>query len=208
MRRTYINLRLLPSLIAGLVLAAVLSGCQTIAITGFTGAVAASADKQRSVGDAVNDNTIYAEINHYFLQTDVHGLLMDIHITVRKGRVLLTGRTAKRETAVKAEQQAWRADGVREVINEIEISPDGTLLDRANDELIEKELEFRLGTAAGTNVFNYSIEMSNGVAYLLGMVSTEEENRKILEVARTTKGVKRVVSHLRLPTQYPELPHK
>jgi len=208
MGSTQVNRQLVTCIAGAIALMLGASGCQTVALTGFTGAVSASADKQRSIGDAVNDNTIYTEINHYFLQTDVHDLLMDIHVTVRKGRVLLTGKTTKRETAVKAEQQAWRADGVQEVINEIEITPDGTILDHAGDELIEKELEFRLGTAAGTNIFNYSIEVCNGVAYLLGMVSTEEENGKILEVARTTKGIKRVVSHLRLPTQYPELPHK
>lgn len=182
------------------------AGCETLAITGFTQTVSASADKQRSFGDTINDDTIYTEINHYFLQTDVHDLLMNIHITVRKGRVLLTGRTEKRETAVKAQEQAWKAGGVLEVIDEIEIVPSGTIFDRASDEWTKKAIEVRLTAAKGTNIFNYSIEVCNGVAYLVGLVMTEEENNKVLEVTRTTQGVKKVVSHLRLPTQYPEVP--
>jgi hypothetical protein len=47
-------------------------------------------------------------------------------------------------------------------------------------------------------VINYSIDVQNGVAYLIGRVKDKAELDRALNIARTTKGIKRVVSHLQI----------
>ncbi|MCI5048877.1 MAG: BON domain-containing protein [Rickettsiales bacterium] len=204
-----LKMHLKPSarrLIACISAMALLSGCQTIVLHGAKETAMSIADDQRSLGDSINDSTVYAEINHYFLQTDVHDLLMNVNVMVRKGRVLLMGKVNKKRTSERAVEAAWKADGVNEVINEIEvISPDGPF-SRASDEWIEKQLELRLAVTNDVNVFNYSIEVVNRTVYLLGLVLSQEEHNRVLNVARHTSGVKKVVSHLRLPSQYREVP--
>lgn len=175
-----------------------LSACQTLAIKAASDTASVAAE-QRTFGEAVDDSAIYTEINHYFLQTDINDLLPNVNVTVRQGRVLLTGKVDKHETAVKAVREAWKADAVREVINEIEVIPEGGIFSRANDELIEKQLEARMLVTKGINILNYSIEVVNRKVYLLGLAMSEEELRNAVNVARTTKGVTKVISHLRLP---------
>lgn len=175
-----------------------LSGCQSVLFTTVTETASVAAE-ERTFGEAVDDTAIYTEINHYFLQTDINDLLPNVNVTVRQGRVLLTGKVDKYETTVLAVREAWRADAVREVINEIEVVPEGGFFSRANDELIEKQLEARLLVAKGVNILNYSIEVVNKKVYLLGLVMSEQELKNVVNVARTTKGVTKVISHLRLP---------
>ena len=52
-------------------LIAILTGCQAVLLHGVKEAGMSMADKQRSFGESINDSTIYAEINHEFLETDV-----------------------------------------------------------------------------------------------------------------------------------------
>ncbi len=178
-----------------------LVGCKSSIISGAAeiGMVAA---EERTLGEAIDDVGIYTEINHYFLQKDVNDLLSHVNVTVRQGRVLLTGQVKKQETAENAVALAWKVRQVREVINEIEVNPDADFFDKAEDEWTEKQVETRLTFTNGTNVLNYSIEVVNGVAYLLGLAETDKERKIAIQVARTTQGVRKVVNHLRTPEEF------
>lgn len=174
-----------------------LTGCQSLALAGATGAARVAAE-ERTLGEAMDDIGIYTEINHYYGQTDVNDLLPHVSVTVRQGRVLLTGKVNEAQTKTAAQELAWKADGVREVINEIEVVPDSGPAGRARDEWVEKQLEGRLTITKGINILNFAVEVTNGTAYFIGLVKDEDELDRILRVASTTKGVKKVISHLRL----------
>ncbi len=179
-----------------------LTSCHTLAIGAAT-TTTAVAMEERTFGEAVDDGAIYIEINHYFVQADIVDLVPNVNIIIRQGRVMLTGQVDKPETATIAVREAWKAKGVKEVINEIITTPYAGVIDRANDEIIEKNLEARLTITKGVNILNYSVDVVNKTAFLLGYVATEQELNNVLSVARTTKGVRRVISHLRLPHQVP-----
>lgn len=173
-----------------------LTACQTVVMTGATETAMVAAEK-RTLGEAVDDVGIFTEISHYYLQTDVNDLLPHVNITVRQGRVLLTGKVNKHETAQLAERKAWEAGGVREVINEIEVNPQSGPWNRTRDEWLEKQVEGRLTVTKHINIFNLSVEVSNGTVYLLGLVQDDAEMQRVLTTTSTVRGVKRVVSHLR-----------
>jgi osmotically-inducible protein OsmY len=175
-----------------------LSGCAEAIFGGVT-TVGAAAVEDRSLGDNLDDRSISAEINHFFVQTDVNNLLKDVSIRVHEGRVLLTGRTANPDVALEAVRLSWQAAGVREVINEIKVGPVGTdLFDYAKDNIIETQIETRLIATKNINGLNYTVEVVDGVAYLLGIARDEEERHNAAYIASITKGVKRVVSYVRL----------
>lgn len=176
------------------------TGCQTVVMTGVTETAMIAADK-RSMGEAVDDVTIYTEINHYYLQTDVNDLLPNVNVAVRQGRVLLTGKVNQYETAQNAERLAWNAGGVREVINEIVVDPKGSPWSRARDEWVEKQVEARLTVTKGVNIFNFSVEAAGGTVYLLGLVEDDAQLHRVLSTTSTVQGVRRVVSHLRTYAQ-------
>lgn len=172
-----------------------LSGCVGLVLSGAAATGTVIAD-ERSTGQQVDDIGIYTQVNRRFLESDVNDLLANVTINVRHGRVLLTGNADNQATAERAIAEAWRVNDVREVINEIEVRPDTSVGNNINDALIKKNLEGRLFITEDVMVINYSIDVVNGVAYFLGRVENQKELDKVMLIARTTKGIKKVVNHL------------
>jgi len=174
-----------------------LNGCAGVLLT--TGAQTGIAvAENRSIGRKVDDTVIYTDLTNQFIQADQAALLGNVTFNVRYGRVMLTGNVKTQEDAMKAAALSWKAKGVTEVINELIVNPDVSLLDRADDVLVKRNLEARLLITKGVWVINYSMDVQNGTAYLIGRVKDQAELDRALNIARTTKGVKRVVSHLQI----------
>jgi osmotically-inducible protein OsmY len=174
-----------------------LNGCAGLLVSGATQTGVAVAEN-RSIGRKVDDTVIYTDLTNQFLQADQAALLGHVTFNVRYGRVMLTGNIPSEEEAARAAALSWKAKGVTEVINELVVNPDKTLIDTAGDAIIKRNLEARLLITKGVWVINYSIDVINGTAYLIGRVKDQPELDRALNVARSTKGVKRVVSHLQI----------
>lgn len=176
-----------------------LSGCFFAATTATVESGKAIAD-HRTLGEQMDDATVYAAINRYFLETDSNDLSVNVTVNVRRGRVMLTGNADNADTPRLATEQAWRAKGVQEVINEIKVTPGGKFWNNTNDALIKKNLESRLLMTKDVWMVNYSIDVVSNVAYLLGVCEDQAELDRVIAVTRTTRGVKQVVSYLKLAT--------
>jgi osmotically-inducible protein OsmY len=182
---------------AALLLAAAgLQGCVAAAVgAGATAGVAAT--EERGIKGAVNDTAIRAEINHYWLQKD-ESLFANCNLQVQEGRVLVSGAVKDADTRAEAIQLAWKAKGVREVINEIEVTNEGGIGHYARDTAIVTELRSKLLFAKDIQSVNYSIESVNGTVYMLGVAQNQVELDKALNIARNVNYVRRVVSHVLL----------
>ncbi len=174
-----------------------LNGCAGMLVSAGAQAGVAAAEN-RSLGRKVDDTVIYTDLTNQFIQADQAKLLSKVTFNVRYARVMLTGSVANDEDAQRAVALSWKAKGVMEVINELNVSPDSSFLNVAEDSLIKRNLEARLLITKGVWVINYSIDVTNGTAYLIGRVKDQAELDRALNIARTTKGVKRVVSHLQI----------
>lgn len=179
------------------------AACQSVIMSSAQEGVMAVAE-DRSVGQVIDDATIYTNINHFFLQSDVRDLLPHVHVAVRQGRVLLTGAVDHPETPAHAVALAWQAKGVKEVINEMEVLPDSGLVAGATDRILDKQVEARLTVTKVVNILNYSVDVVNSRVYLLGLVANQDELNRVLQVTRTTKGIREVVSHLRMANYTPQ----
>lgn len=182
------------TLLALFLLPLTLSGCIT---AGTQGGIALA--ESRSIGTTIDDNAIYLDINRLYALENDSFLFAGTTINVRQGRVMLTGNIHDEARARRAVELAWQAKSVKEVINELVVNPSVPLSSEANDALIKKNLESRLLITKNVWVINYSLDVVNGTAYMLGTVKDQGEMDRALNVARTTKGVKRVVNYLRLP---------
>lgn len=174
-----------------------LTGCVTAAVSAGTEAGISLAE-ERSLGRKVDDLTLYSDVNRLFIREKTNQLFADVTVDVRHARVLLTGNVASEAHAQRAVELAWQARGVEEVLNELTVNPSATLMDSANDNLVKKNLEGRLLVTKQVWVINYSINVVNGTAYLLGRVHDQAELDRVLNVTRTTRGVKRVVNYLQI----------
>ncbi len=182
-----------------------LSGCVTAAVTAATETGVTIAE-ERSAGTKVDDISIYTKLNHLFFKNDTNDMFPNVTINVRHARVMLTGNVDSQETAERAVMLAWRVEGVQEVINEITVKPGADFFSNANDAIIKKNLESRLFITKNVWVINYSIDIVSGVAYLLGIVHDQAELDRVLNVVRTTQGVRKVISHLQIRSTPPAEP--
>lgn len=176
------------------------SGCVPLALSGATeGAVVVA--QERSVGEAVDDAGIYLAIKkNYAVQPKENTLFADIMVKVIEGRVFLTGSVEKPETQVDAVNLAWQVNGVREVVNEIQVTDQSGFGDYAKDVWISTQIRTRLLITKDIRSVNYSIITVNQVVYLMGIAQDQAELERATWVASTTQYVKRVISHVRLKT--------
>jgi len=178
------------------VLGTATAGCVPAVIGGGAMAVNA-ATQERGLGGAVGDAETQAAVNHLFLQHDER-LVSRIDITVDEGRVLLVGRAVDEHMRADAVRLAWQAPRVEEVIDEIEVSAEAPIRDRASDGWITTRLRTALITDGGIRQNNYEITTVNGSVYLIGRAADRAELDRVLELARGIPDVRRVVSYVRV----------
>lgn len=136
--------------------------------------------------------------------TNLRGLLFadrahdyaDVSVTIYEGRVLLTGAMRTEEGKQKVVDNARRADGVREVIDEIKVGDKISFGRSASDARIGTALRSRLLGDGRVYHNDYRFDVSEGVVYMIGAARTQESLDRALELARSTRGVKSVVSHV------------
>jgi osmotically-inducible protein OsmY len=181
-------------LAAGLVALALLPGCAGLVVgAAATGGVAAL--QERGFAGTANDNAIALAINHHWFQRS-EKMFAALQTQIYEGRVLISGAVTDPDMRAEAIQLAWKADGVREILNEIEVTSEGGLRAYAKDTWTANELRTRLLFARGVNSINYSVEVVNGTVYLLGVAADQAEHDRVLGIARNMANVRRVVSHV------------
>jgi osmotically-inducible protein OsmY len=186
----------LPILVAGLALPVVLSGCVGVAVTG--GATAATAAAQeRGFKGTVDDTIVRARINDLWLQHSAE-IFQNVGLQVTEGRVLLTGKLKDPQLRLDAVKLAWQAQGVNEVINEIQVTEEGSIGSYARDTAISTELKSRLLFDKQVSSINYSIETVGQIIYVMGIAQDQAELDRVINHARNIAYVRRVVSYVRL----------
>ncbi|HEX4891060.1 MAG TPA: BON domain-containing protein [Alphaproteobacteria bacterium] len=185
----------LPVLGAMLILLAN-SGCVPLAV-GAGAATGAAIAQERSVGSNVDDTTTRLNIEGLLLK-EGGNLAEKVGVEVVEGRVLLTGAVRTPDERVKATMVSWRSAGVKEVINEIQVTDKSGLGNLAKDSWITTKLRARILADTKINDINYSIETVNGVIYLIGIAASQQELDKVNNYARNISGVVKVVSYVRV----------
>ena len=113
--------------------------------------------EERSVGTVVDDFTINVAVNESLFNFN-ESLFQDVSVDVTEGRVLLTGKVPEPDDRVDAVRLAWQADGVKEVINEIQVTDTGGIESYLTDVRISNELRADLLFDGGVSSINYNVE--------------------------------------------------
>lgn len=172
------------------------AGCAPLVVGGA--AVGATVVAQeRSVGSAAEDTAIHTEIARRLLASD-REIYQKVDISVDEGRVLLTGLVPVPQDRVEAARIAWQADGVKEVINEIEVRDKSTVSNAARDAAITGQLRSRILFDGSVRSINYTIDTVNGRVYLLGVAQSQEELDRVIDHAREIPYVRGVIPYVRI----------
>ncbi len=174
-------------------------GCtKQVAAVGGVAVVGVVIAQERSVGDAATDAVIHATLYELLIRNDLE-LFRDVQIEVVEGRVLLAGSVRRQKDRVEAVRLAWRAAGVKTVINELVVSRRG-MRSYARDTWISTQLLAKLLVDKDIRALNYNVETVNGVVYLIGIAHDRKELERATNHARDVPYVRKVVSHVRLMT--------
>ena len=156
--------------------------------------VTTSSAKEKGIKEAISDGMIDAGINKEFLNHDIN-MFINIQIEVVEGRVLLTGSVKKPKHRLDAIKIAWKVLGVREVINEIDITEKGGIKQYLIDVKIKTQIRYKVLADKEVSSINYNFEVVNGNVYIIGIAENKKELKKLVKHINTIGGVLKVVNH-------------
>ena len=171
-----------------------LSGCVNAAIGIGTAAVAASTT-EKGLSTSVSDSVIQTKLSDSFIQTS-QSIFLNVETSVNDGSVLLTGKLKTQEEKILATRLSWEIRGVREVINEIQLSDASSFKSSAKDLAASAQLRAALIRDADISSLNFSIDVVNGIVYLSGVAENEEERERVVAHAQELRFAKQVVSYI------------
>jgi osmotically-inducible protein OsmY len=171
-------------------LAIPLSGCVAAVATG-AGAGVLAAEDRRTVGTMTEDEGI--EIKTQDRVTARHADRVHLNVTSFNRMVLLTGEVPNDTVRRDVGRIASSVESVRGVTNELTVGAPSALSARANDSYVTSKIKARFVDSQRFNAVHVKVVTENQVAYLLGLVKRREA-KDAIEIARTTEGVKKVVT--------------
>lgn len=190
------SIRLISRIFVCIGLVTMLSNCAG-AIIGAGATVGVAAYQERGVEAVARDTKLATQIRVAYLDAD-STLATNIGIEVYERRALLTGLIENDTLRAHAVQIAWSIDGIKDVLNEIQIRNEEGLVEFAYDSWISAQLQTKITFDADILAINYSVETVNAVVYLIGIAQDQVELDRVLAHARSIDRVRRVISHVRL----------
>ena len=188
------------STLALLLLLFIISGCQTAYITGISKVLLIDKE-ERSFNNYVEDTIVLAQLkNEYFSNNE--NIFFQVNVEVIEGRVMLTGNVEQIDERIEATKLAWGINGVNEVINEIQINNNEGILDYADDLIMKTKINAKLLLEKNILNLNYSVEVVNGIVYLIGIAQDQKELDAVTEISKNTYGVTNVINYVRLKDTY------
>ena len=172
------------------------AACSPIGLAVGAGAsVVRATQTERGLRGSAEDLQTRAEVLHYLFQKNVD-LFGAVSVSVTQGRVLLTGKVRGPKDRIEATKLAWKATGVAEVINELQLIDRSSIADHAKDIVINKSVQARLLVDENVKFINYTVDTVNGTVYLFGIAQNYEELERVIAVVRQTNYVENIVNYV------------
>lgn len=181
-----------------------LSGCDPVSLAVGAGASLGVASAQEGgVRGAITDDAVQLKIDDLWAKNDFT-MFRKLNVTVKEGRVLLTGSVPNPDMRVEAVRLAWQADGVKQVLNEISVDSGGGVTGAVVDGWITSNIKAKLMMDKYVQSINYNVDTVNGNVYLMGVAQNQKELARVMEYARNATHVHNVVSYVRLKYEDPD----
>ncbi len=171
---------------------ALLSGCIAAVVGGTAAGVG---HDRRSWTTVITDRNIQASAYDNFNKDKELALKNNVSIVVYNGIMLLAGEVRTAELKQRAERRVSGYDGVRRLVNEIEVrEPEGFLSQRRDNTITAhvKTAMLDIVDLPGFDPTRINITTVHRTVYLMGLL-TREEAERVVEIARNVSGVEKVV---------------
>jgi len=118
--------------------------------------------------------------------------VMHVNLTSFNYHVLISGEVPDEPTKTEIGKIVSGIEKVRDVQNELAVSPTSSLASRSNDGLITSNVKLRFMNNQHFNADHIKVVTENGTVYLMGLVKHAEADAAT-EITSTTQGVRRVI---------------
>ena len=177
------------SLILSATLITQFTACVPVVVGGAAAGGAMAADRRTS-GIYIEDENI--ELKALKLMETNLGEHAHVNVTSYNRNVLLTGEVPTAESKTKAESLVKEITNIRNMTNEIAISPKSSIGSRSNDSYLTSKIKTKFVTENKFPANYVKVVTENSIVYLIGIV-TQAEADAAAEIARNTSGVTKVV---------------
>lgn len=167
-----------------------LQGCVPLVAAGATTGALAAIDR-RTLGTQTEDETI--EWKALTRTNEKIGDRAHVNFTSYNRKLLITGEAASEAVRSEIERIAGSVPQVLGVYNELSIGPPTSLILRSDDSYITTRVKARYVDQGRFSSVHVKVVTETGVVYLMGLV-TQREADSAIQIARTTPGVKKVVT--------------
>ncbi len=174
-----------------LLLSLILTGCGSFLAAVDAGPIEDDPG-ERTTGARVEDESIETKAIVNIDAADERLESAHISVTSYNGYVLITGQVAEQELKDMASDVVRQIRGVRRIYNELEVAGNTSGLVRSSDTWLTTKVKTSLLSAEDIEGNRVKVVTENGTVYLMGLVSRAESER-IVDVARSTGGVQKVV---------------
>ncbi|MEZ5896264.1 MAG: BON domain-containing protein [Parvularculaceae bacterium] len=158
-------------------------------------ASAAGCASSRALDQSVADIGSNAELKSVLFADRSHDY-SDVDITMYEGRLMLSGGMRTEEGRRRLIENAWKANGVKQVIDEIFVGDKTPFAQGVEDGRIDAALRAKFINDGVVKSGRIKTSVSAGVVYLLGVAPDQASLDRAVDIARSMSGVKAVVSHI------------
>lgn len=173
-----------------------LSGCAPAIVGGAT-MIGGAFVREKGLSGTMSDSQISTQIKLalYKKDPDLHAR---VNVNVQNGEVMLTGAVPTNQMHLDAVKIAWEPIGVQRVIDNIAISEGGSIGLYAKDTWITTQLKSALLFHNDIHSINFSLKTVSGIVYIMGIAQNQNELDQVVDLARKTDGVRRVISYAKI----------
>lgn len=165
-----------------------LSGCAAVLVGGAVAGGLVAVDRRTS-GAQLEDQSI--ELKAIARLREI-GIQSHVNVTSYNRLVLITGEVPKEADRATVEQALARLENVRSVVNELAVMADSSISSRSSDSILSARVKASFVDAQDLQATASKVVTERSVVYLMGRV-TEREAARFADVARSVKGVAKVV---------------
>tara|TARA_B100000686_G_C16699745_1_gene922643 strand:+ start:600 stop:1220 length:621 start_codon:yes stop_codon:yes gene_type:complete len=152
--------------------------------------------EDRPMEEIWGDTRLKVTINKKLLETSFNETFWSLNTTIFEGRVLITGNVKNAALRDQLSQIVWEVNGVREVLNEVEIRETNNVTQMARDKFMQTSLQARMLGDKVISDINYKIIAHNSVLYVIGIAQNQAELEKVVAHARAIRYVRRFVNYI------------
>ncbi|MDR1235921.1 MAG: BON domain-containing protein [Holosporaceae bacterium] len=169
----------------------------TIAFGGTALAGATSVRNQEGITGSISDTKLQSMVNHALFKEDKE-LFNKVELSVKHGTVVVIGYVDEESQHDRIMEIVKSVKGATEVYDEIKVQEAPRAADLAKDAGITSRVKSALLFDGNIASLNYDVTTVKGVVYICGTAQSKYERDVVFNQIRTTYGVNKVVSYIKI----------